>query len=904
MESYRQEIRRLATLLLGVPTSTSPTLASSSSSTAKTGAGGGKKADTTRIFSGRRSTPPGRGKRPPGRSLTCGATDRENDQDGKTHSESKRLETVHSHPSASTHGEQSQEKRKEERRGTFETSGDLPEEGFTTTRESDGRFSERSEASDMKLHGRCKIWDVDREEEEGVEEETEAEGDEEVSGGAPGGVRGGHFFQGEGIIIVGELNGGSDAELTGGARAEDRRAPRWEEDRDGASLTPHLNPQVLSRGRHSENGDGAEGSSKQPGRPSSSRGASRLRLALQEKPAAAPRAVAAAASSYSSPRRKLSTTPAPPARSWSVGDDLAFPRGMGGGRFGVEATTESVREDVDDAPEGHGPVAWIRADDCAPDVQGKLNGEGRARYSTESVGAEVQQSRHGAEESGDENEWHRKDGATNLGHVGSPDTWCEPCDSSEGSRTATPVDVGVFRSCSGSSSSSSSGGDPNGGGGGGDGGDRRLSTYREPTPSSRCTTASTANGRGVVKRNGRRNSTLAPQPSSRLQNARSSEETQPGESPDARLNDGAGHAAAPADSALQSRRQIRKRGKPASGSAEIGAVLGSVPGHVVGASGGGGGGGDVPGSEGGRGAASLGACAEDVACSDIGEVAPIMATHAGAREDGGAPPPGRSRMPPLPAPRRGQEIIGLSDERGLNDGEGVTRSPGGDRAGIHDSGAPAPSATKGANGTGLAALEGPISHTRVGHGHRSDDDDDDDDDDAHHHLNHGNGSAPAGTKNESSLCATGTDTGNHNRGRRAVSQPDGATSSSAAASRGERGREPAEHRQPPPRIIELFRSALASTSSSSESSDDRNPSGSDRSGDVSDEGDEEGLLQVSLGSECTADTFAGMEASLGSMVLRYTRKCETNNILMLPIKSKTHDGVGVCLRDSLRLPLP
>lgn len=879
MESYRQEIRRLATLLLGVPTSTSSTSASSpsSSSTAKNVARGGLKEATSRVISGKRSTPPGRGKRPPGRSLTCGAIDRENDQDGKPYSESKRLGNNHSHPSASTYREESEEKRKKERRRAFGTSGNLSEEGFTTTRESDGRVSERPEASDRKIHGSGKIWVVDREKNQGANAESEEE--EKVSGGAWGGVREEDFLQGE-DIIVGMPPGGSDAELTGGVRAQARRAPRWEEDRDGATLTPQLNPQVLSRGRRSEEGDGAEGPPKQPGRPSSSGGASRLRLALEKKPAAAPRAVdaataaaAAAASSYSSPRRKPSTSPAPPARSWSVGDDLAFPRGVGGGRFGEEEKTNSVREDVDDAPENRGPVAWIRADDCTPDIQGKLNGEGRARYSKESEEAGVQRSRYGMEGSGSENEEQRKDESTHFDYGGSPDTWCEPCDGGEGSRTVKSVEVGVGISRGISSSGGDADGDGGCGGSGGcvDGGDGRLSTSREPTPSSRCTTTSTTNDRGVAGQYGRRNSTLAPQSSSSLHHSHVSEETQPGESPDAHLNDRVGHATAPADSPPQSPWKNRKRGKSASGLAEIGAVLGSVLGNVTVSSGGGVGRGDVLGSEGDRGAASLGGCAEDVGCSDVDEVPAIMATRAGTREDRSAPPPGGSLMPPLPVPRRGQGITGLSDERELDEGKGATRSPDGDRAGICDSGTPATSAAKGAKRTGLAAFEDPISRARVGHGRRSDDDDDDD------RLNHGVGPALVGTDNENTLCTTGTDTGAHDRDRRAVSQPDGVSSSSTAVPRGERGRKPTEYRQPQPRIIELFRSALASTSSSSDSSGDRSLSGSDRSGEDKDEEDEEGLLQVSLGSECSTDAFAGTEASLGSMVLRYTRKRGKND---------------------------
>ena len=193
----------------------------------------------------------------------------------------------------------------------------------------------------------------------------------------------------------------------------------------------------------------------------------------------------------------------------------------------------------------------------------------------------------------------------------------------------------------------------------------------------------------------------------------------------------------------------------------------------------------------------------------------------------------------------------------MDDGKDLTRIPGGDRGGVREVSAPVTSATEGTKKTDLTASENPISCTRDENGRRNGDD----------RLGHGGGPALVGTDSGNTLCATGNGTGTRNRDHRAESRPDHFTIPTTAVDRDERGREPPEYQQKQPRIVELFRSALASTSSS-DSSGDHNPSGSDRTDGDSDEEDEEGLLQVSLGSECTTDTFAGMQGSLGSMMLR------------------------------------
>lgn len=95
--------------------------------------------------------------------------------------------------------------------------------------------------------------------------------------------------------------------------------------------------------------------------------------------------------------------------------------------------------------------------------------------------------------------------------------------------------------------------------------------------------------------------------------------------------------------------------------------------------------------------------------------------------------------------------------------------------------------------------------------------------------------------------------------------------------------------QPKPRIIELYHSSPASStstslSSSSDGSNTNNqdlPGGDDCPASDSD-GEEEGSLEVSLGSSNgTADTFAEMQVSLGSLNLRWEACCRLSTMQLL-----------------------
>ena len=227
---------------------------------------------------------------------------------------------------------------------------------------------------------------------------------------------------------------------------------------------------------------------------------------------------------------------------------------------------------------------------------------------------------------------------------------------------------------------------------------------------------------------------------------------------------------------------------------------------------------------------------------------------------------GGALMPPLPVPRRECAAPGLS-EREHDDGKGVTRRGlGGDRGEVHAVAPPATGATGSAKRADLVARESPTSRTSGGNDRHYDYDDDGDD-----RSDHDEGSA-FGRNDREGIVVRPT-TGARNRDDRLGRTQPGSydNSTTAAASRGESGGAsppPEVYQQPQPRIIELFRSTLASTSSS-DSSGDHSPPESDRAGgDSAEEGEEDGLLQVSLGSDCTTDTFTGMQASLGSMMLR------------------------------------